>query len=241
MSAEDYNNNASTTVQVEEEPTIRTSRFGSFLHDLIFVCCGTSKRNPDLITVINKFQLNSSLPVGAAYLFFLVVGVPVAMIYVGASRIEDCPVQPMLPVYLFITGAFSVFRSFWYFLEFWISRRKIGFVFYKFADNVVVMLTAFMATWYMFGLYWTLHVFWPNLESPSSTQYCDPAVYLIAFVTVIGILIILVFWCTCICFLAFQVVPVVNERISEMGIPVSVPPRVYVMEAPRQTTIIEMA
>lgn len=162
------------------------------------------------------------------------------MVYVGASRINECPVQPMLPVYLFITGSFSVFRSFWYFLEFWISRRKVGFVFYRFADNVVVMLTAFMATWYLFGLYWTLNVFWPDLEYTRSPQYCDPAVYLMAFVTVIGILIILVFWCSCICFLAFQVVPVVNERISEMGIPVSVPPRaprVYILETKNETII----
>lgn len=170
------------------------------------------------------------------------------MIYVGFTTTDECPAGPMIPYYLIVSGGMSVLRTVWYFLEFWIFRRRIGFTAYNFIDNFVCAATAFMVTWYILGLYWVVSIAWPNLDDERDFNYCDPAAYLIAFVTLMGILVLLLIWCTCVCTLAFQVVPVVNERFAEVGIPVPVPPRprvinavtVYVVETLDDSTVINI-
>lgn len=174
---------------------------------------------------ITLIECKYYLSVGAAYLVFLLVGVPIAMIYIGFTSMEDCPAEPMIPIYLLASGSFSVFRTIWYFLEFWIFRRHLGMVLYDYVDTAMAITTACMASLYLFGLYWVLHIAWPNLTDPKSFNYCLPSAYILAFVTIIGILILIVFWCMCVCVLAFQVVPVVNEEFAYMGLPVSVPPQ----------------
>lgn len=156
---------------------------------------------------------------------FLLVGVPVSMIYIGLTTVDYCPAEPMIPIYLLVTGSFSIFRTIWYCLEFWLMKRRIGMVLYDLLDTIMCISTAFMATIYLFGLYWVLHIVWPNMEDQNAFNYCDPVTYIFAFVTVVGILILVVFWCMCVCVLAFQVVPVVNEEIYHIGIPVSLPPQ----------------
>lgn len=137
------------------------------------------------------------------------------MIYVGVYAIDECPAEPLIPFYLMISGGFSIFRTVWYFLELWIFRRQCGEALYDYVDTGMCFLTALMTTLYLFGLYWVLHVTWPNLEDPEAFNYCDPAAYLVAFVSVVGVLILAVFWCLCICVLAFQVVPVANEGMTQ--------------------------
>lgn len=146
------------------------------------------------------------------------------MIFIGYNTVNECPAEPMIPFYLMVSGAFSVFRTIWYFLEFWIFRRRMGLALFAYVDTIMCFTTACMASLYLFGLYWTLHIAWPNITDTKAFDYCDPSAYLLAFVTVVGVTILALFWCLCICVLAFQVVPVANVEINSMGIPVSIPP-----------------
>lgn len=203
------------------------SSYSSILHDIIFVCCGTSKH---IVPYSNFFQLTLTLnfPVGAAYLIFLIVGVPIAMVYVGFTTTSDCPAEPMIPIYLTISGICSILRTIWYFLEVWLIRRRhIGLVFRQYINCALCVMTAGLATLYLLGIYWVISVAWPNLENIDAYNYCNPTTYLLAFVTVIGILVLITFWCLCICSLASQVVPVpgINEEISAIDIPFAASPQ----------------
>lgn len=163
------------------------------------------------------------------------------MIYFGYTKQEKCPVEPMIPIYLILSGSFSIFRTIWYFLEYWLFRRHLGVVLNDYVDSAMCITTALMATLYFFGLFWVLRVAWPNLENPRAFNYCDPTVYCLAFCTIMGVLILMLFWCMCICILAFQVVPVVNEEVAMLGIPVAVPPQpqeIDTMDTYNQTQIV---
>lgn len=154
------------------------------------------------------------------------------MIYIGVTKRDECPAEPMIPLYLIISGSFSIFRTIWYYLEIRLFRRHLAKVVSDCMDAAMCITAAFMTTLYLFGLYWVLHAAWPNITDPLAFNYCDPTAYLLAFITIVGLLILMLFWCTCICFLAFKVVPLVSEEIALIGIPVPVPHK------PNSATII---
>lgn len=164
------------------------------------------------------------LSVGAAYLIFLILGVPIAMIFIGFTTTNNCPAEPMIPIYLVISGIWSILRTIWYFLEFWLIRRHIGMIFRQFMKSAMCVMTAGMGTLYLLGLYWVLSAAWPNLDDIDAYNYCNPATYLLALATIVGILVLGMFWCLCICSLASRMVPVVNEDIIGIDIPVVASP-----------------
>ena len=141
-------------------------------------------------------------------MIFLLLGVPIAMIYIGIANLGDCPVEPKIPVFLISTGVLMVVRTIWYFIDNFLIQLRFGDSFQTYIDRGTAMYSALLCTLYLFGLYWIFHVAWPNLEDPQKFSYCNPATYLLAFISVCGILVLLVFWFICIVVLAFKVIPV---------------------------------
>ncbi len=123
--------------------------------------------------------------------------VSIAAIIVGALRIDMCPVQPKVPVYLIVAGslgvAVSLFKAAYVILlmrrlnkqgsDFDASGKfmcgTVGFV----AINTVISLIAL--GWFIAGCVWVFKVWKPNYDPTSEDEYCDQGLYLFAFVSLI--------------------------------------------------------
>lgn len=125
----------------------------------------------------------------------------------GVKHLDDCPIQPKIPVYLLVGGCFGLLKLL---SMFW---RQVKFRRYKTvedddgddddydADDVTtsgvivttssqfleVLLGAFLAVWFLCGNYWVLAIWRPNFDQllAEPSNWCDKTVYLFAFVQIV--------------------------------------------------------
>ncbi|XP_075427304.1 transmembrane protein 272-like isoform X2 [Ascaphus truei] len=90
----------------------------------------------------------------------------IAMIVIGAIHINQCNIEPYIPIYLIVAGAFSF--SFWVLfpLEFCLPKaRKI----------LSVLVALFCFAWFIAGSVWVFRVY------NTYPGNCDRTLYLFAF------------------------------------------------------------
>ena len=122
---------------------------------------------------------NSPLKDAALICFAIFFGVlafaqAIAEIVVGAVYLHDCPVQPLIPVYLVVVGVLYLLQP-------------------------CLFTTGSLCVWFLFGNVWVYSIYEPNYDK-TLDQYCDKTVYLFAFCTTTlnYILLALAFFCVCI-------------------------------------------
>lgn len=117
----------------------------------------------------------------------------------GVKFLNECPVQPKIPIYLLVGGCFGLLKLLSLLWRQVRSRR------YERLDEIMdeddgngdvivskssrfseAVLSLFLFIWFIFGNYWVLSIYKPHfdllLHEPSN--WCDRTVYMFAFIQI---------------------------------------------------------
>lgn len=106
------------------------------------------------------------------------------MIFYGVRRRDDCPVQPLLPVFLIVSGVFTLVIIILFLFKRIINHHLINTV----IENVffITSLATIIVIWFILGNVWVFDIFWPNLRYRNLSGYCDRMVYILSFSIIIA-------------------------------------------------------
>ncbi|XP_043953117.1 transmembrane protein 272-like [Gambusia affinis] len=121
---------------------------------------------------------------------------PIAYIAVGAVYFNECPVQEKIPIYLIVSGVFSIVLNLLSCLPCIDSRKDAP----QTPGGQVLTLwnslvSLFLFCWFISGNIWIYSIYKPeyNKNATDVSRYCNKTLYLFAFwnATLVYILIIL--------------------------------------------------
>ncbi|CAF1074160.1 unnamed protein product [Brachionus calyciflorus] len=156
----------------------------------------------------------------AIFLGVLIV-IQIATAYIGIQNLMNCPIQPKIPVYLFIFGSFGLVKILNVFYEIWKRSKKeqleqsniLGTSGYDHgmhserdsngARVVDALISLFLLIWFIVGNYWVISIWKPNFIQPpeiDSHKWCEETVYmsavfqLILFYALIFLFLLVIFF-----------------------------------------------
>ncbi|XP_057563194.1 transmembrane protein 272 [Hippopotamus amphibius kiboko] len=131
---------------------------------------------------------------------FLVL--PLCMAFTGMKFLEDCPVQPLIPLYLLVGGIIGALKVSLLLHDSTSMRRLLSKAVviddddgneYPWRQNahkyyVHLLLSLFLLLWFILGNYWVFSVYLPDFIPPfqQPRDYCDKTLYLFA----VGVLVL---------------------------------------------------
>lgn len=138
------------------------------------------------------------------------------MAFVGVKSIDDCPVQPMIPLYLLVGGVIGSVKVTLLLYDTTRMRSLISKSVvigdddadeYPWRQNankyyVHIILSLFLFVWFLLGNYWVFSVFQPNFITPfhQPQNYCRKSLYLFAvFVLTLSHTVLLLLLCCGVC------------------------------------------
>ncbi|XP_035806250.2 transmembrane protein 272-like [Amphiprion ocellaris] len=129
--------------------------------------------------------------------------IPIAQIAVGAVYLDDCPLQPYIPIYLIVCGTFTLMLGLLSCLP-CAKKPEDGTTnpLYSVCSIWNLLVSLFLFAWFIAGNVWIYSIYEPNYNknSTSVAPYCDKTLYLFAFwTTTVGYIIIGSFLFLCCC------------------------------------------
>ncbi|XP_032439424.1 transmembrane protein 272 [Xiphophorus hellerii] len=127
----------------------------------------------------------------------VIVGImPIAYIAVGAVYLNECPVQEKIPIYLIVSGVFTIVLNLLSCLP---GTRSTKDTPRTTAGHVVTvwnsLVSLFLFCWFISGNIWIYSIYQPeyNKNATDVSRYCNKTLYLFAFwnTTLVYILVIL--------------------------------------------------
>ncbi|XP_068164222.1 transmembrane protein 272 [Antennarius striatus] len=112
--------------------------------------------------------------------------IPIAQIALGAIHQKDCPVQPLIPIYLIVMGTFSMVLNLLACLP---CAREPEDGTTNPTSRVCTawnsLVSAFMFCWFIAGNVWIYSIYQPDYVKNDTVpdRYCDKTMYLFAFWT----------------------------------------------------------
>ncbi|XP_035536706.1 transmembrane protein 272-like [Morone saxatilis] len=103
--------------------------------------------------------------------------VMIAAIYLGATHLGSCPLQPNIPIYLIVLGAGSIVSLCMTYTR---SIMKDGCI-YILTSVCTAFLHILSFCWFIAGTVWVYPIYPPNY-TPGAAPYCQKTTYLFAFV-----------------------------------------------------------
>uniref|UniRef100_A0A3B3VSY9 Si:dkey-19b23.12 n=1 Tax=Poecilia latipinna TaxID=48699 RepID=A0A3B3VSY9_9TELE len=133
---------------------------------------------------------------------------PIAYIAVGSVYLNDCPVQQKIPIYLIVSGVFTIVLNLLSCLP---NTRNTKERPRTTAGQVVTvwnsLVSLFLFCWFITGNLWIYSVYQPeyNKNATDTSRYCNKTLYLFAFwnttlVYILVILFVLTGCCVLFCF-----------------------------------------
>ncbi|XP_059152417.1 transmembrane protein 272-like [Physella acuta] len=126
----------------------------------------------------------------------LLFGLPISMLAMGTSYLEECPKEPKIPIYLLVGGAFGfIFIC----IVLWQQKRARDYMLlddskddadvddddvmtrsYRFTGYI---LSLFLLIWFALGNYWLFGIWQPNYTQPlhEPRNWCSKQLYTYAF------------------------------------------------------------
>ena len=100
--------------------------------------------------------------------------------YIGSVYLQDCAVEPLIPIFLIVAGAVLVLTgccSTSQADEQDRAKRRV---------NVAgILFNIFNLAWFIFGSVIVFRVFLPEFEDRNSSKYCNKTVYVFSFALLI--------------------------------------------------------
>jgi len=129
--------------------------------------------------------------------------VPIIPIVFGAIFMNDCPVEPMIPIWAVVFGAFMIISSA---LELFVLLRGEH---HKKTAGLARLIHAFLPIWFIVGAVYTYRNYEPEYDAPvggivigEESDYCHYTLYTFAFWYITGYFIMMaiaMFMCCCCC------------------------------------------
>ncbi|XP_043927609.1 transmembrane protein 272 [Protopterus annectens] len=159
----------------------------------------------------------SKIAGNACFIFGLLafLAVPLSMSFVGMKFLEDCPIQPLIPLYLLIGGIVGSLKIILLLYDSARMRQLLSKSVmihdddddeYPWRQNahkyyIHVVVSLFLFIWFVLGNYWVFSIYMPNFIPPfhQPQDFCNKTVYLFA----VGVLLLshtvlaLLLFCTC--------------------------------------------
>ncbi|KAM3920587.1 transmembrane protein 272-like [Leptodactylus fuscus] len=131
-----------------------------------------------------RFSLKAEFTISKIFTLLLWTVLSIAMVIVGSMHIDNCPVEPKIPIYLIVAGVFHL-------LAFALIPLKM--VAEKLAYSIESVLGLFSFCWFIAGSVWVFRVYQEN------PRRCNDLVYKCAFGILIFEYIFLAFLVAVIC------------------------------------------
>ncbi|XP_065058193.1 transmembrane protein 272-like isoform X2 [Rhopilema esculentum] len=136
----------------------------------------------------------------------VLVSIPITCIVLGVQFRYECPIQPKIPLFLIVFGAFGVLRNLSMIFN---SGKK------RFTDeqenqeredakksSFEGLIDCFLIAWFICGNVWVYRNYKPDYNNVNSDKYCHPTLYLFAFWLNTAIYIVIGTSCCCFCCVA---------------------------------------
>uniref|UniRef100_A0A5G2R735 Transmembrane protein 272 n=1 Tax=Sus scrofa TaxID=9823 RepID=A0A5G2R735_PIG len=146
------------------------------------------------------------------FLLFAFLALPLSMAFTGMKFLEDCPLQPLIPLYLLEGGFFFTLKASLPLYDSTRMRRLPAKA--ELIDNdddddqhpcrrdthryYAHLLSLFLFLWFILGNYWVFAIYPPDFLPPfqQPQDYCDKTLYLFAVAvlllshTLLGLLVL---------------------------------------------------
>ncbi|RNA29483.1 hypothetical protein BpHYR1_011306 [Brachionus plicatilis] len=124
---------------------------------------------------------------GVLIIFFSVIfsAYPIAMIVVGATSLDKCPIEPYIPVWLVVSGSIAIFLLIVIIMSIIFQFIKPNAVVIGLFSLIIGIIGLFQFAWFITGRAGNVWVYSKNGKidyiDPTSVFYCDQTLYLFAF------------------------------------------------------------
>ncbi|XP_030055269.1 transmembrane protein 272 [Microcaecilia unicolor] len=163
-------------------------------------------------------QCISIIASNVCFLFALVgfLTLPLSMAFTGMKFMEDCPVQPLIPLYLLVGGVVGSFKVILLLYDSTRMRQLLSKSVVIDDDDddeypwrlnahkyyIHLTLSLFLSIWFILGNYWVFSVYPPNFIPPfhQPQDYCDKTLYIFALGVLVlsHVVLFLVLLCSCV-------------------------------------------
>ncbi|XP_070552895.1 transmembrane protein 272-like [Ptychodera flava] len=116
------------------------------------------------------------------------MAIPIAMIIIGSIYKDDCRAEPYIPLYLIVSGAFSIA---FFFLSACAGDKKRRLVTdggedddsssYSCAKFLSSLISLFLLAWFIAGNVWIYGTYEPDYSNTEADDYCHKTLYLFSF------------------------------------------------------------
>ncbi|MPC19623.1 uncharacterized protein LOC123507468 [Portunus trituberculatus] len=158
--------------------------------------------------------------VGCTVMIGVTIVIPVFMIILGSLKMNDCPAQPYIPIYLVVGGVLGVTKPVLG-VQGRLHRPLTDEEGADLQDASVPWhrrlefsgsINFFLSAWFIMGCVWVYRIYEPDYSNKGASNYCDQILYQFAFWLVTSVYIIVGLLISCVCGLSIATVVLQHSR-----------------------------
>ena len=124
----------------------------------------------------------------------------VIMLCVGGATVHDCPIKPIIPIYLIVAGVLGVVTKILPLINMKLLNSKI-------IERVLYALYLIEFIWMILGSVWIYSIYEPPYTPITDQPHCNKTAYLLAFwlltLNYIFLLLVILIPCFAVCCICF--------------------------------------
>ncbi|KAI5615814.1 hypothetical protein C0J50_0495, partial [Silurus asotus] len=118
------------------------------------------------------------------------LALPVSQLVIGVLYLKECPRQPLVPVYLLVSGVFALVLVVLSCLPCAQEEEQGGGAINTLCTTWNSIVTIFLFCWFIAGNVWVYSIYEPSYDT-HTPEYCAKTLYLFAFWTITLVYIII--------------------------------------------------
>jgi len=162
----------------------------------------------DHCRLLKKVGTYTLCSVSMIVILAVLMAIPTLMIIVGVSTMGKCPIEPLIPIWLIVSGGLSVIKNLSTLVQrikaLNIKSEKKGNVFWNVFDTLIAF---FLFGWFIVGNFWVYQNYNAMISQPNTKLTCDYTSFYLSFWVITGVYILVAFscllFCCTICFTIF--------------------------------------
>ncbi|XP_061103809.1 transmembrane protein 272-like [Conger conger] len=111
----------------------------------------------------------------------IMLAIPITQIVLGTIYLDKCPVQPYIPIYVLVSGVFTMVLSLLSCLPCARESEEPQNPLSSICTAWNSLMILFLFCWFIAGNVWIYSVYAPSYDPNDLTQYCHKTLYLFAF------------------------------------------------------------
>ncbi|RXG61158.1 hypothetical protein Avbf_02167 [Armadillidium vulgare] len=121
---------------------------------------------------------------GCTLMISVTVIIPILMIIIGSLKMDECPAERFVPIYLVVGGSFGVLKNLLNFnsrFHLALTEEEEAHLPWHKRLHFQSLLNFFLTGWFITGCVWVYRIYEPNYTDRSSSRYCNYTLYMFAF------------------------------------------------------------